>query len=137
MPEPKYYASTHSTGMCMCRICLQADQIPPNLAAKIEAIWLQTERRRRQLEAIAKPMDLAEEMYNRFLVRYASFLYFAMWAITTYFIYNRYARALTPFELISLVCVNYVLIGGIYYGVTHHAWWVVIPATLFYIGLYV
>lgn len=124
MPEPKYYASTHTDGMCMCHACLIADNVPPELAAKIEGIWLRTERRRRQLEAIAKPM-------------YASFLYFFLWATTAYLIYTRYVLILTPLELIALMCANYILVGGLYYGLTHHAWWVAIPMLLFQLALYV
>jgi hypothetical protein len=123
-PFPKYYASTHAVDMCMCHTCLIADNVPPELAAKIEGIWLRTERRRRQLEAIAKPM-------------YATFLYVTLWAITAYLIYIRYAHVLTPLELIALLCINYVLVGGLFYGLTHHAWWVAIPTLMFQIALYV
>lgn len=125
MSEPKYYASTHAMGTCMCRACLEADQIPPNLAAKIEGIWFQSERRRRELEAIAKPM-------------YVSLLYFTLWAITAYLLYTRYESVplLMP-EIVLLLCINYILIGCVYYGILHGAWWITLPAVLLYLGLYV
>jgi hypothetical protein len=125
MPESKYYASTHATGMCMCRACLQADQIPPNLAAKIEGIWLRTERRRRELEAIAKPM-------------YSSLLYFTLWVIASYLLYTRYEPVpLIAPDIVFLLCVNYILIGCIYYGLAYGTWWIAVPAVLLYLGLYV
>ncbi len=123
-PFPKYYASTHAVDMCMCHTCLIADNVPPELAAKIEGIWFQTERRRRQLEAITKPM-------------YASLLYIMLWVITGYMLYTRYAHILNSIEFILLVCINYVLVGGLFYGLTHHAWWVTIPMLLFQVALYV
>ncbi len=116
-------ATVHTLGMCMCRACLYADNVPPEMAAKIEQIWRRTEERRRQLEAIAKPM-------------YASFLYVALWAITAYLLCTRYAIPLTAPEYLLLLCVNYIIVGGIYYGLLNGAWWIAVPSIGLYLSLY-
>jgi hypothetical protein len=116
-------ATVHTLGICMCRACLYADNVPPEIAEKIEQIWRRTELRRRQLEAIIKPM-------------YASLLYATLWVITAYLLCTRYAIPLTPPEYLLILCVNYIIVGGIYYGLLHGTWWIALPAIGLYISLY-
>ncbi len=117
-------ATVHTLGICMCRACLYADNVPPEMAAKIEHIWRRTEERRRHLEAITKPM-------------YASLLYATLWVITAYMLWTRYATVpLTAPEYFVLLCINYIIIAGIYHGLLHNMWWLAGPSIGFYIGLY-
>ncbi len=98
--------------------------MPPEIAEKIEQIWRRTELRRRQLEAIAKPM-------------YASLLYATLWVITAYMLWTRYgAVPLTAPEYFLLLCINYIIIAGIYHGLLHRMWWLAAPSIGLYVGLY-